>query len=90
MSLFYVSQVKYFRLGALALHKWPSFTKSIFVCCGQLKGVRYHICARLRSEDLELLSWIGDLDFRNSGKEGPIPEEISQTLLTSKKQGNLD
>ncbi len=23
-------------------------------------------------------------------KQGPIPEESSQTLLTSKKQGNLD
>jgi hypothetical protein len=25
-----------------------------------------------------------------NGKQGPIPEEISQTLLTNKKQGNLD
>jgi hypothetical protein len=25
-----------------------------------------------------------------SGKQWPIPEEISQTLLTNKKQGNLD
>jgi hypothetical protein len=24
------------------------------------------------------------------GKQGPIPEEIYQTLLTNKKQGNLD
>ncbi len=23
-------------------------------------------------------------------KQGPIPEEISQTLLTNKEQGNLD
>jgi hypothetical protein len=23
-------------------------------------------------------------------KQGPIPEEISQTMLTNKKQGNLD
>ncbi len=23
-------------------------------------------------------------------KQGPIPEEMSQTLLTNKKQGNLD
>jgi hypothetical protein len=27
---------------------------------------------------------------RANGKQGPIPEEISQTLLTNKKQGNLD
>jgi hypothetical protein len=25
-----------------------------------------------------------------NGKQGPIPEEMSQTLLTYKKQGNLD
>jgi hypothetical protein len=25
-----------------------------------------------------------------NGKQGPIPEEMSQTLLTNKKQGNLD
>jgi hypothetical protein len=25
-----------------------------------------------------------------NGKQGPIPEELSQTLLTNKKQGNLD
>jgi hypothetical protein len=25
-----------------------------------------------------------------SGKQGPIPEEMSQTLLTNKEQGNLD
>jgi hypothetical protein len=25
-----------------------------------------------------------------NGKQGPIPEEMSQTLLTIKKQGNLD
>jgi hypothetical protein len=25
-----------------------------------------------------------------NGKQGPIPEEILQILLTSKKQGNLD
>jgi hypothetical protein len=24
-----------------------------------------------------------------NGKQGPIPEEMSQTLLTNKKQGNL-
>jgi hypothetical protein len=24
------------------------------------------------------------------GKQGPIPAEMSQTLLTNKKQGNLD
>jgi hypothetical protein len=27
---------------------------------------------------------------RANGKQGPIPEEMSQTLLTNKKQGNLD
>jgi hypothetical protein len=25
-----------------------------------------------------------------NGRQGPIPEGMSQTLLTSKKQGNLD
>jgi hypothetical protein len=25
-----------------------------------------------------------------NGKQGPIPEEIYQTLLTNKKQGNLN
>jgi hypothetical protein len=25
-----------------------------------------------------------------NGKQGPIPEEMSQTLLTNKKQGNMD
>jgi hypothetical protein len=25
-----------------------------------------------------------------NGKQGPIPEQMSQTLLTIKKQGNLD
>jgi hypothetical protein len=25
-----------------------------------------------------------------SGKQGPIPEEICQAMLTNKKQGNLD
>jgi hypothetical protein len=25
-----------------------------------------------------------------NGKQGPIPEEMFQTLLTNKKQGNLD
>jgi hypothetical protein len=25
-----------------------------------------------------------------NGKQGPIPGEISQTLLTNKKKGNLD
>ncbi len=24
------------------------------------------------------------------GKQGPVPEEMSQTLLTNKRQGNLD
>jgi hypothetical protein len=28
--------------------------------------------------------------FAVSGKQGSIPEEISQALLTNKKQGNLD
>jgi hypothetical protein len=26
----------------------------------------------------------------SNGKQGPIPEEMSQTLLTNKNQGNLD
>jgi len=25
-----------------------------------------------------------------NGKQGPIPEEMSQALVTNKKQGNLD
>jgi hypothetical protein len=25
-----------------------------------------------------------------NGKQGPFPDEMSQTLLTNKKQGNLD
>jgi hypothetical protein len=28
--------------------------------------------------------------FPANGKQGPIPKEISQTLLTNKKLGNLD
>jgi hypothetical protein len=29
-------------------------------------------------------------DTPAKGKQGPIPDEISQTLLTKKKQGNLE
>ncbi len=32
----------------------------------------------------------GKYNHLASGKQGPIPEEMSQTLLTNKKQGNLD
>jgi hypothetical protein len=32
----------------------------------------------------------GTLQAPANGKEEPIPEEIYQTLLTNKKQGNLD
>jgi hypothetical protein len=32
----------------------------------------------------------GKYNHSASGKQGPIPEEMSQTLLTNKKQGNLD
>jgi hypothetical protein len=33
------------------------------------------------------VDWLG---FSSKGKPGLIPEEIDQTLLTNKKQGNLN
>jgi hypothetical protein len=37
-----------------------------------------------------LLRWRKFSTTPANGKQGPIPEEMSQTMLTNNKQGNLD